>query len=193
MSNFLNAPHRWSRGRKRPTDQSIDRNKFDFLVFTQSWSPTKCFLWMERSSKNLCSLPKNDEWTVHGLWPSRHKSWGPSFCNHTERFSSDKIDSLKPQMETKWRDLHKNSKPDWFWMHEWRKHGTCAGEILNSQYEYFSKCLELFDRYNMKDVLTKANILPNQKYNFQDYLDGVEKVLGKKSQITCAKDKVIVV
>lgn len=92
-------------------------------------------------------------------------------------------------MEIKWRDLHNRSKPEVFWKYEWKKHGTCAKEILSSQHEYFSKGLELFDNYNMKTILNEANILPNQKYNFRDYLDGVKQVLGTNAQIVCAVDK----
>ncbi|KAL0102030.1 hypothetical protein PUN28_018523 [Cardiocondyla obscurior] len=49
--------------------------------------------------------------------------------------------------------------------------------------------LKLLDKYNMMDVLAKANISPGNKYMPQDILNGIQKVLNIRAQIMCVTDK----
>lgn len=176
----------------KPSRLHMVDNSFDLLIFTQTWPPTSCFVWEEESPTNECNLPKHNEWTIHGIWPNKNGTMDPSFCNDTAQFDLSAISSLKQQMLTKWLEVQKGSKPGDFWKHEWEKHGTCAMKLpnMNSELKYFRKGLEFYDNYNMKTILTKANILPNQKYKFRDYSDGVKKILRKNACVICETNPV---
>lgn len=153
---------------------------------------TACFLWKENSETHSCSLPKQEEWTIHGIWPTRYHTKGPEYCNKSLPFNPSVLAPLKNQLKENWIDIQNGSDPYSFWEHEWNKHGTCAVAIkaLNNEYDYFQEGLKLLNIYNMMDVLAKANIVPGQKYMVENMLIGIEKVLNKRGQIMCAKDKV---
>ncbi|XP_011704178.1 PREDICTED: ribonuclease Oy [Wasmannia auropunctata] len=169
-------------------------NEFDVLIFTQTWPLTACFVWENKSRPNdthSCSLPKRDEWTIHGIWPTKYNTIGPQFCNSALPFNPSAIAPIESNLKENWIDIHKGSKPYSFWRHEWNKHGTCAIEInaLNTEFKYFQEGLKLIDKYNMIDVLSKANILPGNKYMVQDIFMGIQKVLNKRAQIMCVNGK----
>lgn len=166
--------------------------KYDMLIFSQAWPMTNCYEWEEISPSHQCNLPPDEEWSIHGLWPTRNGTMGPFFCNKTMHFDLAALDSLRAQLEVKWIDVHKGAKPHEFWRHEWEKHGTCSVDLeaVSSEKKYFKKGLDLLDQYDMKHVLGKASIVPNGKYHLQDYLDGVRKILGKNAQVECVRNTV---
>jgi len=161
-------------------------------MFTQRWPPTACFVWKENSESRSCSLPKREEWTIHGIWPTKYNTIGPEYCNKSLPFNVDTLVPLESRLKENWIDIQNGSKPYIFWKHEWDKHGTCAVTIkaLDSEYNYFLTGLKLLDTYNMIDILAKANILPGQSHMVQNILEGIEKALGKRGQVMCAKNKV---
>ncbi|XP_001599358.2 ribonuclease Oy [Nasonia vitripennis] len=177
VSNCMNLP-------------AIITAKYDMLIFTQAWPMTSCYEWEEKSPSHKCNLPPDEEWSIHGLWPTKNGTMGPFFCNRTMHFNLAALESLRAQLEVKWIDVHKGAKPHEFWRHEWEKHGTCSVdlEVVNTEKKYFQKGLDLLDQYDMKHVLGKANIVPNGKYHLQDYLDGVRKILGKNAQVECVRN-----
>lgn len=153
---------------------------------------TACFVWKESSEKHSCLLPKRDEWTIHGIWPTKYNTIGPEYCNKSLPFNASALAPLESKLKENWIDIQNGSQPYSFWKHEWNKHGTCAVVIkeLNTEFKYFQEGLKLIDTYNMIDVLAKANILPGQKYTVETMLTGIQKVLNKKSQIMCTPNKV---
>ncbi|XP_014211280.1 ribonuclease Oy [Copidosoma floridanum] len=167
---------------------------YDFFIFTQVWPATSCFVWEEESPSHKCNMPPAsamDEWSIHGLWPTLNGTMGPFNCNSTLHFDIKALEKLRPELEVKWIDVHKGAKPHEFWRHEWEKHGTCSvdNEATNTEIKYFKKGLELLDEYEMKNVLAKANVTPNQAYLLQDFLDGVKKILGKNAFVDCVRNK----
>ncbi|XP_070149814.1 ribonuclease Oy-like [Polyergus mexicanus] len=168
-----------------------ESNKFDVLIFTQRWPLTACFMWKEKSEKHDCSLPKRDEWTIHGIWPTRYNTLGPEYCNKSLPFNPSVLAPLKSQLQENWIDIQDGSDPYSFWKHEWYKHGTCAVAIkeLNNEYDYFQEGLKLLNTYNMIDILAKANILPGQKYMVENMLIGIQEILNKRGQIMCAHNE----
>ncbi|EFN78569.1 Ribonuclease Oy [Harpegnathos saltator] len=148
-------------------------------------------MWKESSGSHSCSLPKHDEWTIHGIWPTQFNHIGPQFCNRSLHFNTSALAPIENELKEKWIDIQKGSKPYSFWRHEWDKHGTCAVTIkdLNSVFKYFHTGLKLLDTYNMIDVLAKANILPGEKYTIDDLLHAVEKILGKRAQVMCTENE----
>jgi len=107
-------------------------------------------------------------------------------------FNASALAPIENELKENWIDIQNGSKPYTFWKHEWEKHGTCAVTIkaLNSELKYFGEGLKLLNAYNMIDVLAKANILPGKQCTVGEMLTAVEKVLGKRCQITCATDEV---
>ena len=81
----------------------------------------------------------NTNWTLHGLWPEWYNGCeGPDF-------NISLLDSIREEMDTKWPSCPEYGESvEEFWGHEWSKHGTCSHM---EQLEYFTKALELHDKY----------------------------------------------
>ncbi|XP_011314773.1 ribonuclease Oy-like [Fopius arisanus] len=184
-----------ARRRKNPRNRRVNATKnstaFDVLIFTQHWPQTVCYTWKQESPDHSCDLPHDDEWTIHGLWPTKFHKLGPQFCNPSLHFNVAALSPIQKEMEVKWIDVENGTKPFSFWKHEWQKHGTCSAvlEPLNTELKYFEMGLKLLDVYDMKHVLEKADIHPGLSYPVQAFLDGVYKVLGKKCQVECVSNK----
>jgi ribonuclease T2 len=162
------------------------------LIFSQAWTPTACYEWEKTSPTHQCNEPLIEEWSIHGLWPTKNGTLGPFFCNASLHFNLNALDPLVEELELKWIDVHKNAKSHEFWRHEWEKHGTCSVDLesLNTEKKYFQKGLDLFNKYNMKYIFGNANILPNKQYFLQDYLDNAHKILHTNVYIECVTNKV---
>jgi ribonuclease T2 len=173
---------------KRILGNSTD---FDVLIFTQHWPPTVCYTWKKESESNTCFLPNDEEWTIHGIWPTKFHKIGPQFCNPSLPFESTALEPIEKQLEIKWVDIENGTKRYSFWKHEWQKHGTCSAILpaLNTEIKYFSKGLDLLDEYDMKNILAQASIFPGSEYPVQAILNGVQKVLGKRCQVECVSSK----
>lgn len=166
-------------------------NYFDVLVFTQRWAPTACFVWKQASKAHTCTLPKDEDWTIHGIWPSEYHKLSPQYCNKSLPFNVKDLQPVRKELNEKWIDIE-NGHDFSFWRHEWEKHGTCAMSLktFDTELKYFGEGLSLHREYDMKDVLAKANILPGSQYAVGNIFSGVEKILGKRGQIICARDSV---
>ncbi|CAL7934663.1 unnamed protein product [Xylocopa violacea] len=172
--------------------QPIKSNDFDVLIFTQHWPQTVCFVWKEGSTLHNCSFPEeHDEWTIHGIWPSQYHKMGPQFCNKSMPFNPAALQPIEQELEEKWIDIECGKTSTSLWRHEWEKHGTCAAvlEPLNSEIKFFRTGLDLLNRYDMKDVLAKANITPGQTYSMTTIFDAINHVLGKRGVLICRKNK----
>lgn len=179
--------NRWSTSRKKPTS-----NEFDLLVFTQSWPLTVCYVWQKGSESHTCLLPKHNNWTIHGIWPTQYHTIGPEYCNKSLKFDATVLAPIEKQLKEYWIDVQNGSKPYSFWKHEWDKHGTCAVVLktMDNQFKYFQAGLKFLKTYNMIDVLAKAGILSGQTYEVQDILLAIERILGKRGQVMCTKNQV---
>lgn len=177
---------------RKPQVQHTGSKDFDFLIFTQHWPQTVCFQWKENDPHHDCSLPENEEWTIHGIWPTQMHEIGPAYCNHSWHFNVTLLGPILPELQAKWVDVENGTKPYSFWKHEWEKHGTCAAvlEPVNSEVKYFQKGLELLDKFDMKHVLTQGRIQAGETWKINDYLEAVKKVTGKTCQIECIKNPV---
>ena len=162
------------------------------MIFTQHWPPTVCFLWKEKNETHKCSLPRDEEWTIHGVWPTAFHTRGPAFCNAELHFDITALEVLRKELEVNWIDVQNGTKPYSFWKHEWEKHGTCANSIpsMNNITKYFQSGLNFLNEYDMKHVLAKASILPGKNYTVENLLNGVKKVLGVNSQVECVQNPV---
>ncbi|CAD7966253.1 unnamed protein product [Amoebophrya sp. A120] len=111
----------------------------------------------------------HDGFSIHGLWPE----WA-EFCDG-EKFDMEKVKDLVPKMDHEWFSCAKqeassrgrsyssfrgttsntettvtknqDDKNDWFWTHEWKRHGTCS-EF--DEHTYFQTALQLFEQFSPK-------------------------------------------
>lgn len=169
------------------------KKNFDFLVFSQIWPITSCDIWEARDPSNTCFLPKEigGRWTVHGVWPSlKSGPHGPFNCDNNYPFNPSMLNPIMDKLNAQWTDVHKNARKDDFWRHEWTKHGTCAMQLepMNNELKYFSKGLELNNKYDIVGYLSKANIVPGKGYSGKEIVQKLTSALGKKPAIECVKD-----
>lgn len=81
---------------------------FDVLVFAQRWPITGCIIWMSVGDDNVCSLPsQKDNWTIHGIWPTKIGTDGPSFCNSSDTFDINILNPLLDRLKQHWTNVHK--------------------------------------------------------------------------------------
>ena len=155
---------------------------------------------------------ERDTWTLHGLWPGNCD--GVTYltnCNpereeeNIEEVIRSKDEDLLSEMEKIW--LSGNPDPlkdnNWFWAHEWNKHGQCVSTItpqcLGTNYKkdddiisYFEKAVELRSIYDLYPILEKAEILPNDKEGYSlDTLQNAFKSAFNNTQveINCVYNK----
>ncbi|XP_044005960.1 ribonuclease Oy-like [Aphidius gifuensis] len=168
----------------------ISSTDFDVLIFTQRLPQTVCYVWKENFSSNTCLLPTDEEWTIHGVWPTQYHKIAPSYCNESLVFNLTALATIEDKLK-KTISVENGTTHYSFWEHEWSKHGTCSAVLpqLNTQMKYFEKGLGLLDKYNMKNILGQVNILPGNNYTVQEILKGVGTVLGKNCQVDCFSSK----
>ncbi|XP_025405932.1 uncharacterized protein LOC112680138 isoform X2 [Sipha flava] len=177
---------------------STDNDKeWDMLIFSQSWPYTFCHTWTVNSNTHTCNLPANrNQWTIHGIWPTKIGTDGPSFCNNHSSFRLDLLDKIIPELHNRWTEI-KGSKT-WtkkqeggLWKHEWMKHGTCAQSLpaLNSELKYFKQGLDWSKQYQLSELLSKGGIKPGGTYPVNQFWLTLKTGLGKNPRIDCYTDK----
>jgi len=147
----------------------------------QQWPATTPGSWPAGS--------KLDDFTLHGLWPSRTGADVNSYpCECTsEAFDDSKLTSIQTEMEARWPSYTGNN--DQFWSHEWTKHGVCCNHSpgLEDQLSFFSATLGLRDKSGLLAALTKAKITPGGSYNYADMAAAVKASLGVNPLMGCKK------
>lgn len=167
--------------------------EFDLLIFTQRWPITACYEWREKSPDHICGLPSAQNiWTIHGIWPTKLNTIGPSFCNKTAVFNVTELDPIEKQLEQFWINVEKNKPYDSLWRHEWLKHGTCAAAVmvqLNTEDKYFGQGLTWLQQHSMVDVLGEGGVLPGNNYTVLEIHQVLIDRLQKNIAIECYHDK----
>lgn len=171
----------------------VEDPEFDLLIFTQRWPITACYEWREKSADHICGLPSAQNiWTIHGIWPTKLNTIGPSFCNKTAVFNVTELDPIEKQLEQFWINVEKNKPYDSLWRHEWLKHGTCAAAVmvqLNTEDKYFGQGLTWLQQHSMADVLGEGGIKPGQNYTVLEIRQVLIDRLQKNMAIECYHDK----
>ena len=122
--------------------------KFDYYVLALSWSPSFCEAAAERGreSRDQCGA-RPFSFVVHGLWPQYEKGF-PEYCQREAPFLDNSlINSMLDLMPARALVIH-----------EWRKHGTCAGLAPRAYFETVRKAratVKIPDEYlEVKSFLT---------------------------------------
>ena len=84
----------------------------------------------------------DDSWSIHGLWPQYTLKHYPSFCKNVE-FDETKLEPIMDRLKKEW--FSNRGADEFFWKHEYLKHGTCNFNNFN-EFEYFKTTLDLFDK-----------------------------------------------
>ena len=48
-------------------------------------------------------------WTVHGIWPSKNHKMGPFHCNNSAKFSDEAIKPILEDLKLHWTNVRHNT------------------------------------------------------------------------------------
>jgi ribonuclease T2 len=106
--------------------------QFDFYVLALSWSSGFCEIEGDRKEREQCAPGAKLGFVLHGLWPQNERGY-PTDCAPAGRTPSRAA-----------MDIAAAAYPsEGLARHQWRKHGTCAGE---SPTDYFRAAKAARDR-----------------------------------------------
>ena len=114
---------------------------FDFYVLALSWSPSFCALEGREKGREQCDGPAKG-FVLHGLWPQYERGF-PSNCDHGFRNAPN---SVIQQI----RGLYPE---DGLARHQWRKHGTCAGQPPAA---YFADVKRAVEKVKIPETFNEA-------------------------------------
>jgi ribonuclease T2 len=98
--------------------------KFDFYLLSLSWSPSFCEQAGDRKNAQQQCGERPFSFVVQGLWPQYEKGF-PEFCqNPPPMVDARLINSMLDLMPARGLIIH-----------EWRKHGVCAGQAPGAHFE----------------------------------------------------------
>ncbi|KAI0229720.1 Ribonuclease 1 [Lamellibrachia satsuma] len=157
-----------------------------------SGPPTVC-LQADITHKHQCRIPGNvTTWSIHGLWPSRHKGESPSFCNRSAKFDPSAIRPIENLLLKFWPNLYTDEPLLQFWEHEWNKHGTCAMVIpsLSSEYKYFNTGIKINNNLDVLGSLQKQGVVPkdDSTYPYTTFVMALKKAFGHTTLMGCYYD-----
>ncbi|KAJ2059518.1 hypothetical protein GGI17_004339 [Coemansia sp. S146] len=167
----------------------------DLLTFQPDTCPIDT-ISCQRSDIDPCCSPKNgllvlsqqwdtrwgpsDAFTIHGLWPDTcaGKMLPGAGCDSTRAYTniSSIIEATDPALLGELNTYWPSNKGDnnWFWTHEWVKHGTCVTTLHPRCYghdayapqqevvDYFRSVLALRAKYNVFQALNASGIVPTE-------------------------------
>ena len=148
----------------------LEDSHFDHIVFTQFWAPEAC-----KSLGKECKFANvSSNWTIHGTWPTIGETHGPIDCTNEPFHQNLLTAEMLKFMNDHWITFVKNQTNPCFWEHEWSKHGTCAVDGDKTQFpdqkSYFTKSIQLYDKYNISAILLKSGIVPGMSRPQGDFL-----------------------
>ncbi|KAI9253582.1 base non specific RNase Rh [Sporodiniella umbellata] len=161
--------------------------KYGLVALTLQWSP---------------GYGPSDEFTIHGLWPDTCEGrYAPrNGCDRSRMTNSissiirSQNGTLYNRMNVFWPSNNRNN--NWFWSHEWNKHGTCVSTLRPTCYgpsyvkyqeiiEYFNKVNDLRDQYDVYGALSLNGVLPGNTYNVNTFADAIKSYLGARPILDC--------
>ncbi len=144
--------------------------RFDYYLFTLSWSPEHCS--EARHDSSQCGTDRHYSFVVHGLWPQYEKGY-PESCSTSRQIPENVVEEMQDIMPS--RHLIK---------HEWQKHGTCSGLKVK---DYFGLIKKQYSQIKIPDEFADPNrpitIAPQQiKSQFEAANPGMQIVVACKGR-----------
>jgi ribonuclease T2 len=133
-------------GFAQPADAQRSQGRageFDYYALVLNWSPSYCEArGASRPGEPQCSGERPYSFILHGLWPQYSRGW-PQDCQTQERpwVPEEVIRQMIDVMPSKQLIIH-----------EYRKHGTCAGL---APAEYFRVARQLFEEIKIPSRFQK--------------------------------------
>ncbi|KAK4518268.1 iqgap- protein [Mucor velutinosus] len=162
--------------------------KYGLVVLALQWSP---------------GWGPADEFTIHGLWPDTCAGrMAPVDGCDSSRNSNQIATIVRDMNETVYNRMSTfwpSNKGDnnWFWSHEWSKHGTCVSTLRPTCYgtsykkyqdviEYFQQVLDLRDKFDLFGALNLNGVSPGNTYNVETIRDAIKKEYGADVKLDCS-------
>jgi ribonuclease T2 len=124
LSLLLLEPAAAQQGRHTP-------GKFDFYLLALSWSPSFCEQAGDRPNARQQCGARPFSFVVHGLWPQYERGF-PQSCQNPPPFVENRtVDRMLDLMPARGLVIH-----------EWKKHGTCAGGSPEAYFDTVRKARE---------------------------------------------------
>lgn len=193
---------------------------YPLIVMAQQWIPGYC-------AAGTCNANVRPAWstaggnffTLHGIWPDTCAGGqGPaagcdgrvtgcvagSPCPKMANYL-DQYPDLKADMHTYWPTASNNAN-EYFWAHEWDKHGTCHDSFKSScslgtcpstswvntctdKYDYFSHALNMRKTFDLYNWFSNAGIIPRTEaagtYTLAQFVNAISAETGKTALIQC--------
>ncbi|KAJ2783872.1 hypothetical protein GGI15_002434 [Coemansia interrupta] len=154
----------------------------------------------------------SNAFTVHGLWPDTCEGKqlpangcdpARAYTNITSIIRSSDV-SLLADMNTYWPSNKGDN--NWFWTHEWVKHGTCVSTLHPQCYaedayrpqqevaDYFRTILDLRTKYDLYKALAKHDIVPTEPesgrrpkntYSLKQFKQAILSEWGVEPNVRC--------
>ncbi|XP_074593109.1 ribonuclease Phyb-like [Brevipalpus obovatus] len=151
--------------------------QFDYLMLSV----------MNSGMEGSIQKPSSHSWTIHGLWPQIFKRQDYGYCcapHQHEYLNPSDLSSIEALLKEFWPSKHDNDFG--FWIHEWKRHGTCAQLTeYASKKHFFLKALKLYFITNVDAALAKAGIKYNGIYSAQTILNALGNQLGVPPTLVC--------
>lgn len=123
--------------------QRGEPGRFDHYVLALSWSPSYCEAMGARAEPAQCATARPFAFVVHGLWPQYQRGW-PETCQTPAPYVPEPV--LRSML-----DLMPSRR---LVLHEWRKHGTCAGLDPTA---YFDKVRRAYQAVTIPDAFHRRD------------------------------------
>ncbi|KAF7491563.1 Ribonuclease DdI [Sarcoptes scabiei] len=157
---------------------------FDYFLLAAQWPETFC-------SQHNC-IKFQDHWSIHGMWPQNFDQSYPSFCCSNHTYDHRLIKPLESELIAYWKEIQSGKDNDWFWSHEYTKHGTCAIEcpLMHDELGYFNSTLQVFKKLQIEKWLARSNITPSYKasYSVVHFQRALQRGSGHKVSLHCSKN-----
>lgn len=124
--------------------QRGEPGRFDHYVLSLSWSPSYCEAMGSRAEPAQCAVASRPfAFVVHGLWPQYQRGWPESCQNPAPYVPEPVLRSMLDIMPSRRLVLH-----------EWRKHGTCAGLDATA---YFDKVRRAYQAVTIPEAFHRLD------------------------------------
>ena len=128
-------------------------DKYDFYVYSMSYGPTTCKI-RGKQCYDILESKNNNQFIIHGLWPSYKNGIKPQMCNIGEDVPIyDNKSAYFNNLKKYWYSLYDSD--EYFWTHEYNTHGYCyikrIEENINDYQIYLNKTFDIY-KNNFMDL-----------------------------------------